>query len=173
MSSVGPLLRIPVGVVVERRKAASAWVDVIWRPVAVLAGLPDAEPWTQLADEGASATFYAGAADIALYRSETSNYRRNLASEAPAIWVALHATGTEPPYEIAAVTADPAEGEGLTEPGQAIVEAVPMPERLRAAISAFVMEHPAAESFEKRVRDRADPEAMARHGPRLGNEDER
>jgi hypothetical protein len=173
MSPVAPLQRIPVGVVVERRKAMSAWADVIWRPVAVLAGLPDARPWTQLTEEGESATFYAGAADIELYRSETSNYRRNLASETPSIWVVLQATATEPPYEITTVTADPAEGEGLTEPGQAIVEAVPMPELLRSAISAFVAEYPVDQVFEKRVRDRADPEAMARHGQRLRNDNER
>ena len=32
-----PLARIPVGVVVERRKANSEWLDVIWLPIAVLA----------------------------------------------------------------------------------------------------------------------------------------
>jgi hypothetical protein len=72
-------------------------------------------------------TFYTGEAEIELYRSETDNYRRNLASAAPAVWVALHETGGEPPYAVAAVTADPAEGEGLTEPGQGIIEAVAMP----------------------------------------------
>ena len=50
MSPVAPLLRIPVGVVVERRKANSPWVDFVWRPVAVLGGLPDAAPWTKLGD---------------------------------------------------------------------------------------------------------------------------
>jgi hypothetical protein len=173
MSPAAPHLRIPVGVVVERRKARSAWVDVIWRPVAVLAGVPDAAPWTLLGTEGETATFYAGAAEIELYRSEAGNYRQNLASEAPAIWVALQSTGSEPPYAIAAVTADPAEGEGLTEPGQAIVDAVPMPEPLRGAIAAFVAQQPADQVFEKRVRDRADPEAMARRGPRFENDDER
>jgi hypothetical protein len=60
MSPVAPLLRIPVGVVVERRKATSQWVDVVWRPVAVLGGLPGAAPWTPLAGDGETATFYAG-----------------------------------------------------------------------------------------------------------------
>ncbi len=46
MSQAAPLLRIPVGVVVERRKAFSPWADFIWRPVAVLEGVPDAAPWT-------------------------------------------------------------------------------------------------------------------------------
>jgi hypothetical protein len=164
MSPVAPLLRIPVGVVVERRKAVSPWVEFIWRPVGVLGGLPDAAAWTPLAIEGDTATFYAGAADIELYRSETDNYRRNLASETPSVWVALQATQREPPYEIAAVTADPAEGEGLTEPGQGIVEALAMPEALRDAVASFVAEYHVEQVFEKRTRDRADPEALARRG---------
>ena len=164
MSPVAPLLRIPVGVVVERRKAISPWADFIWRPVSVLSGLPDAAPWTPLAIAGDAATFYAGAAEIELYRSETDNYRRNLASEAPSVWVALQATEGAPPYELAAVTADPAEGEGLTEPGQGIVEAVAMPDALRSAVDAFVAEYHVEQVFEKRRRDRADPETLARRG---------
>jgi hypothetical protein len=169
LSAVVPLARIPVGVVVERRKAVSQWTDIIWRPVAVLGGLPDADPWTLLATEGNAATFYAGAADIELYRSETDNYRSNLTSGAPSLWVALHATGGDPPYEIAVVTADPAEGEALTEPGQAIVEALAMPDPVRDAIASFVAEHHVERAFQKRRRDRADPEALARR-PRHGND---
>jgi hypothetical protein len=162
--SVTPL-RIPVGVVVERRRAKSPWVEALWRPVAALAGLPDAAPWTALSDEGEVATFYAGPAEIALYRSEAENYRRNLASGVPSIWVALCQTGGEPPYEIAGATADPAEGEGWTEPGQSIVEAVAMPDSVREAVAGFVGQYPPEPGFVKRQRDRADPEALARHGP--------
>jgi Protein of unknown function (DUF3305) len=165
VSPVQPLLRIPVGVVVERRKASSPWVEFIWRPVAVLAGLPDAAPWTLLATEADAATFYAGAAEIELYRSEADQYRQNLHSGAPAIWVALQATGGDPPYKVSTVTADPAEGEGLSEPGQGIVEAVVMCDPLRDAIAAFVAEHYVERGFAKRVRDRTDPETLARHGP--------
>jgi hypothetical protein len=173
LSAVAPLARIPVGVVIERRKAVSQWTDVIWRPVAVLGGLPDADPWTLLATEDDAATFYAGAAEIELHRSETENYRSNLTSGSPSIWVALHATGGEPPYEIAAVTADPAEGEALTEPGQAIVEAVGMPDLVRDAIASFVAEHHVERAFETRKRDRADPEALARRRPKYGNHNDR
>jgi len=163
-----PQLRIPIGVVVERRKAHSPWVDFVWRPIAVLAGLPDAAAWTVLSQESDAATFYAGAAEIALYRSEAENYRRNLAADVPAVWVALTASDGAAPHQVAAVTADPAEGEGLTEPGQAIVEAVPMPDIVREAIAAFVAECPPEPHFAKRKRDRADPEALARRGSRLG-----
>jgi hypothetical protein len=173
MSPAAPLLRIPVGVVVERRKASSRWADVVWRPIAVLGGLPDAAPWTPLAMDGETATFYAGAAEVALYRSEADNYRRNLMSAAPVIWVALQETGSDPPYAVAAVTVDPAEGEGLTEPGQGVVEAVTMPEPLRQAVAAFVTEHHVERVFEKRTRDRVDPETLARHNLRLRNNDER
>lgn len=166
MSAAAPVLRIPVGVVVERCKAASPWADVVWRPVAVLTGVPAAAPWTPLAIEGEKITFYAGASEIELYRSETDNYRRNLASGAPAIWVALQKAGSDTPYEIAAVTADPAEGESLTEPGQGIIEAVAMPAFLRETIANFVAEYHVEEVFEKRQRDRADPEALARRRPK-------
>jgi len=166
MSAVAPLLRIPVGVVVERRKTASPWAEVVWRPVALLGGVPDAAAWTLLTTDRETATFYAGAAEIELYRSEADNYRRNLESAAPAVWVALHETGGNPPYAVAAVTVDPAEGEGLTEPGQGIVEAVAMPEPLRHTIAAFVAEHHVERVFEKRKRDRADPQTLARQGPR-------
>jgi hypothetical protein len=68
------------------------------------------------------------------------------------------------------VTADPAEGEGLSEPGQGIVEAVLMPEALRDMIAAFVAEYHVERPFQKRIRDRADPDALARRrsngGPR-------
>ena len=165
MSPVLPLLRIPVGIVVERRKASSPWADVMWRPVTVLAGVPDAAPWTILASEGETVTYYAGAVEIELYRSDTDNYRRNLESGVPSVWVALQATANDPPFEIAAVTADPAEAEGLTESAQAIVEAVAMPESVRDAIAAFVAEHHVERIFEKRTRDRANPEALARRGP--------
>jgi hypothetical protein len=170
---MSPVLRIPVGVVVERRKASSRWADVIWRPVTLLAGLPDAAPWTILATEGETVTFYAGAAEIELYRSDTDSYRRNLESGMPSAWVALQATSNDPPYEIAAVTADPAEGEGLTESAQAIVEAVAMPEPLRDAVAAFVAEHHVERIFQKRTRDRADPEALARRGRGFARHDER
>src|SRR5262249_58761435 len=75
--------KIAVGVVVERRKAQSPWIDFTWKPVTVLAGLPDAAPWATLSQDGDGTTFYAGAAEIELYRTATANYRDNLGSAAP------------------------------------------------------------------------------------------
>jgi hypothetical protein len=98
VSPVEPLARIEIGVVVERRRAKSAWTDFVWRPTAILAGRPEAEPWTVLATEGDCTTFYAGPAEIDLYRTETGQYRDNLASGAPLLWVALRPTGADPAY---------------------------------------------------------------------------
>ena len=49
---------IAVGVVVERRRAQSRWIDFTWRPVAVLAGQPKTTPWTVLSQDSDSANSY-------------------------------------------------------------------------------------------------------------------
>ncbi len=167
MSAVVPLASIPVGVVVERSKGTSPWVDFLWRPVRVLAGVPDTPPWTKLSEDGGRATFYAGAAPVELYRTETAHYRDNLQMEIPLLWVILRPVEADPPYELTAVTADPAEGEGMTEAGANIVETVPMPEPLQEAIAAFVAEHHVERAFVKRKRDRANPEVLASRAPSL------
>lgn len=163
---------IPVGVVVERRKATSPWVDVIWRPVAVLNGLPDTAPWTALSAAEDAATYYAGGATIELYRTETDHYRSNLTSQRPSVWIALRPTGVDPPYRLFAVTADPAEGESFTQSGSDLVDAVPMPAAVRQVIAAFVAEHHVEQPFYRRKRDRAGPQAPARRGPAREDRDQ-
>jgi hypothetical protein len=170
--SGAPLAAIAVGVIVERVKTVSQWIDYIWRPTTVLAGQPDTAAWTQLADDDERATYYAGPATVELHRTETANYRSNLASGSPALWVVLRGTGAEPPYALYLVTADPAEGEAMTEAGSNIVEPVPMPDIVRDAIAAFVAEHHVEEVFVKRKRDRANPESLGRRPPSV-RKDER
>lgn len=154
--------QIPVGVVVERRKAKSMWVDFLWRPVSVLVGVPSAAPWTPLDTEAETTLFFAGEAVIELHRTETTNYRDNLASGAPALWVALRPVASERPYEILAVTADPAEGEALTGAGSNLVEAVPMPPKVREALVRFIAEHHVERPFVKRQRRPAEPTLVGR-----------
>ncbi len=160
-----PLLRIPLGVVVERRKADSPWVDFVWRGTGVLPDEPDMTPWTVLREEQGTTLFYAGSATVDLHRSETARYLDNLGSGAPSVWIVLTPSEGAWPYAVSAVTADPAEGEAYTEAGANLVEAVPMPEVLHEAIEKFVAEHHVETAFVKRERRRADPEALARrHG---------
>ena len=151
------LTRISVGVVVERRKAKSAWADVLWRPVSVFAGTPEAAPWTPLGTDDEVTLFYAGEAVIELHRTETTNYRDNLASGVPSLWVNMRPTSSGPPYELLAVTADPADGEAFTDAGSNLVEAVPMPSEIADIVDRFVATHHVERPFIKRKRDRQTP----------------
>jgi hypothetical protein len=157
------LIQMPVGIIVERHKASSQWIDYVWRPVAA-GGVPQTQAWTILSQEGDVTTYYAGAATIELFRTATANYRDNLAGD-QSLWVVLRPTESDPPYSVFAVTADPSEGESFTETGVDLVELVPLPDNVRAAMIDFVAEHHVEQPFFKRKRDRADPEAMARRDP--------
>ncbi len=157
-----PFARIPVGIVVERRKAKSQWVDFVWQAVAALPGLPDTPPWSALEGGGEVTRFYAGGAEVELYPSDVPRYVDNLSSGAPALWVVLRLTGSDPPYRLAAVTANPSEGEAFTESGADMVDSVAMPQGVQEAIAAFVAQHPHEETFHKRPQTRADPDALAR-----------
>src|SRR5260370_7778940 len=104
------LARIVVGVVVERRKARSPWLDFLWRPVSVFVGTPSAVPWTRIGEEGDATTFYAGEAAIELHRPETASYRQNLCSGMPALWVVFRpkaANSARPAFPILTSPAAP------------------------------------------------------------------
>jgi hypothetical protein len=165
MSRTEPLVRLPVGVVAERRKAKSAWADYLWRSVGALPGAADAAEGTALEGDTDCMTYYVGGAEIELHRSDAAGYRDNLNTGTPLLWVVLRATGGEPPYRVAAVTAEPGEGEAFTESGADLVDAVPMPEPVCAVITQFVAQHYVERRFVKRQRDRSDVEAMARRLP--------
>ena len=147
---------IPVGVVVERRRAKSVWAEFLWRPVSVFAGKSSAEPWTALDVQAESVLFYAGETLIELHRTESAYYRDNIACETPKLWVVLAPTGSDPPYGLLAVTADPAEGEAFTDAGNNIVEAVPMPRDIVAIVDRFIATHHVERPFIKRRRQPAE-----------------
>jgi hypothetical protein len=153
---------IRVGVVVERRKAQSPWIDYTWRAIAALPGEPSAAPWTVMRSEGDVSVFYAGSAPVELHPSATANYRDNLTSSSPGLWVVLRPQEGDPPFRLFKVTADPAEGEAYTEAGNDLVDQVEMPPAIRAHIEAFVAEHHIERPFFKRKRQPADPESHAR-----------
>jgi hypothetical protein len=166
-----PFVSIAVGVVVERSRGTSPWAEFQWSTANVLAGVPETPAWTQLSDDGERATFYAGAAEIELHRTETGNYRSNLMTGEPVLWVVLEVGGAGRPCRLAIVTADPAEAEAIAGLGSGdIVDAVPMPPAIEDAIAAFVAEHHVERAFVKRKRDRANPEKMARRVPHSDDE---
>jgi hypothetical protein len=152
-SVVAAPVRIAVRVVVERRRASSQWIDFTWKPVMILFGRPQTAPWTVLSMDAEVATFYVGLAEIRLYRTESGNYSDNLASGLPSLWIAMRPTGLEPPYELCAVTADPAEGESFTQAGNDPVGTVPIPPAVREIVAAFIAAHPIEQPVHKRSRD--------------------
>ena len=146
------LMSIAVAVVIERRKARSPWLDFVWRPVMVLPGNATLAAGTRLSATKNTALFSAGEAAIELYRTETANYRANLASGAPSLWVVLRPDASRNFYALVAVTADPAEGEAFTDAGNNLVEAVAMPAAVAEMISGFVSRHHIERPFVKRHR---------------------
>src|SRR6202035_2709306 len=133
------------------------WVDCLWRQVTVFAGIPPLAPWTPLGTEAETSLLYAGEAMIELHRTEMTNYRDNLASGAPTLWVVMCSTASDPPYRLLAVTADPAEGEAFTDAGNNLVEAVPMPPDIAEIVSRFVARPHVDRPFIKRQRGKQTP----------------
>src|SRR4051794_5657400 len=153
--------RFEIGLIVARRRLKNAWVDHQWLPVGALPAVPDVAPWTRLSETADEETFYAGSHEVRLHVGETGHYRDNLVSSRPSLWVSLRQVAGDA-YEIATVTADPYEGEALVEGIGEIVEPVPMPAPIQAQVAAFVEAFHIERPFEKRKRDRADPEVLAR-----------
>jgi hypothetical protein len=69
----------------------------------------------------------------------------------------MRPTELEHPYELLAVTADPAEGEAFTDAGSNLVEAVPMPQDVADIVGRFVAIHHVERPFVKRQRNRQAP----------------
>jgi hypothetical protein len=157
---------LEVGVVVERKRAASPWVDYVWRPVAIMPERPAAPPWTKLQGDEQCALFYAGAITLILHRTVSEPCADNLRSQRPAVWIAMSVAGSEPPT-MGAITMDPAEADALAETA-ALVEEVRMPEAIRAVALTFVEERPVDGPFQKRERRRPNQEALARPVTRHG-----
>jgi len=155
----GQRLQLQIGVVVERRRATSPWLDYVWSPVAALSDGSDAPVWTKLSEDENRAWFFCGNVEIVLYGTETSNYLENLGSAAPSIWVVLRPTDSEPPYTLIAATVDPAEGEGLTQAGTDLVGVIPIPITLQEVIAAFIEVNPVRQNSYKRKRDETALEA--------------
>jgi hypothetical protein len=156
-----------VGLVLERRTLGGDWGGIAWRPTAVFATAPDVAPWTPLGGSKSAAQFYAGAFPISLYSTDTANYRDNLSSGMPKLWVVLRLESpdiTVPPVQVLLITADPAEGEGSTEAGNNIVETLDMPREVAGAVASFVEAHHVERPIIKRRRDGQAPDLRWRDG---------
>lgn len=161
-----------VGVLAERRPGTTPWAEWSWRAMEVLETAPDLAPWTLLREEAGRRLYFAGAAEVELHPTDTDNLKHNLESDSPLIWVVLRPDGRgtdeHPGMALHRVTVDAGEAHLYADVGQDLLEALPLPPRLRAVLGTFVARHHRERAQHKRRRDRADPESMARRGPRDG-----
>ena len=155
-------IRVPVAVLVERRPGATPWAEWSWRALEVLEDAPDLPPWTVLREEAGRTLFLAGRAEVALYPTDTPNYRDNLQSSAPRVWVVLREADAPPGLRLYTVTVDGGEAHLYADTGNDLLESLAMPAGLRALVEEFVARHHVERAFHKRRRDRSDPEATAR-----------
>jgi hypothetical protein len=145
--------QMTIGLVLERRELGGEWGGVAWRPITIFAEAPDVAPWTALGGTKAGQRFYAGAFPVTLYSTDTANYRDNLSSGSPKLWVVMRREDAEPPVTVLLITADPAEGEGNTEAGDNIVETIDMPAGIAGAVVAFIEANHVERPIIKRRRD--------------------
>jgi hypothetical protein len=167
-----PELVLRVSVLAIRRPPVTKWGAGELRPSAVLPQEPEAAPNTLLGAENGVETWYLGGRDLVLYSGDTGHHRDNLTSGRPALWVAIR--GQDPAQtRIINVTADPYEGEGYASDLDLTVEALPMPESIRAEVAAFIEAHHVEMPFKKRKRLPVDPNAMTARAPRVLSESEK
>lgn len=163
MSSIPPgTENLRIGVVLERRKLDNPWIDHSWHAVQILPGELQAPAWTLLTRDEQSERWYAGAADLVLYRRESESYVYNLRATAPSVYVVLRRSADEHGIELVATTVCAAEATARSDAGEDMVEAVPMPDSIRDWVGEFVDINPPTGVHKKRKRDKANPEALAR-----------
>ncbi|HYG91127.1 MAG TPA: DUF3305 domain-containing protein [Azospirillum sp.] len=157
--------RMTVGIVAERHRIDHPWPAERWTVVTALAGEPEVAPWTVLAEGEGWTRYYVDSAEVSLFRSEAENYKHNLDSHEPALYVILRRSPEPPGVALLAVTVDPGEIDTHSDSGDDLIEALPLPPTVAAWMQAFVERHYVPRPFHKRRRDRADPEALATHRP--------
>jgi hypothetical protein len=131
--------RMPVSIIVERRKSQHPWQDHVWRPIGVLP------------------------------RAETEGYLVNLSQVPPVVYVVLRRGETTDEMEIEPfhATVCPYEAMSYGESGEEIVEGVPMPTEVHDWVKEFVATHHVEAPFVKRKKSgRATPDAQPPRSPR-------
>jgi hypothetical protein len=148
---------VSVGIVVERRAIANRWRPWRWRAVEIVPDLPGGSAWRLLMQGEGWVRYAAAGIMLELHPKQTEDYKYALSADPPQLYVVLRAAQQEPvPYQPFLVTASPWEAQAYQEPGDDLVEALPMPVALAAWIGAFVDRHDVEQPFYKRRRKGLD-----------------
>jgi len=153
---------MPVGVMIERRKANHPWQDYDWLPIGVLAHVAP-ERWKLLAEGNGWAQYHAGTLNIELHRRETEGYLVNLSQDPPVVYIALRRSedeASEMNIEPFHATVCPYEAMSFDEGGDEdeTVVGVPMPPEVLAWVGEFVERYHVDAPFKKRRNRRHDDE---------------
>jgi hypothetical protein len=150
--------RLPVGVIVERRKARNPWDDYIWRAVAIVPGAAAQAPWSVVREEPDATQYFAGTFTLELHPRETALYRENLMGRMPSAYVVLLRDGKAEPHGLVVrhVTVSPGDAQAYMDAVSA-VEAVPMPDVVAAWLEDYIAAFHRDEVFRKRQRKPYDP----------------
>lgn len=146
-----------VGIVVERRVSANRWRPWCWRAVEIVPDLPGGAAWRLLVQGDGWVRYAAAGIVVELHPKQTEDYKYALSAHPPQLYVVLRAAPQEPvPFQPFLVTASPWEAQAYQEPGDDLVDALPMPTALAAWIEAFVDRHDVEQPFFKRRRKGLD-----------------
>ncbi len=149
---------MPVGVIVERRKLDNPWQAYTWCAVAVVPGAPEVDKWRVLAEAPGRSRYHAGTLPLELHPKETDGYRLNLATRLPAVYVVLrYDDAVEAGIFPFLATVCPYEAQDYLDGDEDLVEAVPMPDVVKAWLADFVAKYHVDEPHKKRKREPYDP----------------
>ena len=155
-----------LAVLAQSRPPVTHWGGRVVRPMAVFADVPVTAPGTKVSEVDGVETWYLGACDVTLHSGDTEYYRHNLTSGRPSVWVAVPEASDGARAKVQLVTVDPYEGEGLASDVGLMVEALPMPDAVRARLEAFIAAHHVEVPFKKRKRQPVDVHSDPR-APRI------
>lgn len=148
---------LPVGAVVRRTPGVTRWAKVIWTPVAVIPGAPEAF-WKELVRDGDAVEYHASTVTMELFRADVEGYLVSLNMTVPSVWIIMDRdeSGQSPSgWFVSSITASAYEAQDALDSGESIVEPVPIPESMAAWIKEFIDMHYVEEPFVKRRRKNA------------------
>lgn len=154
-------MTILLGVIAERRRAVSRWIEDYWIPVGVMLAPTDLREADVLVADETMTRYYMGRTELTFYATDTEAYVENLESGAPALYVVLRrdGDGDHPlPWHVQSVTASPHAAQDYEVGSEDVVERVPMPPEVIATVIEFLDAYHVEQTFVKRRRDRVDPE---------------
>lgn len=136
----GPVISIPIRVVVARESSSHPWQDNAWRPIGLRLDDTLSDGWTEVLRSEGAVHYLAATTTIVLRPDDALGYRINLANGEPVIYVVLQDTpcGAGWPVQVRLVTASPIEVRSLGEQAQDTVHRVAMPEALVERLRSFL-----------------------------------